>query len=80
MKKVEAALESLNKFLPSLKKGKFVLSDKVSVDIFIRIHIFLYIHNDILTASKKLQLITTMFSNTLGAYMTFPIAYFLNRN
>ena len=34
MKKVEDALESLNKFLPSLKKGKFVLSDKVSTGIF----------------------------------------------
>ena len=32
MKKVEGALESFNKFIPSLKKGKFVLSDKVSID------------------------------------------------
>ena len=45
MKKVEAALESLNKFIPSLQKGKFVLSDKVSVDIFIySIYIFFYIY------------------------------------
>ena len=41
MKKVEDALESLNNFLPSLKKGKFVLSDKVSIDIFLFIYMLI---------------------------------------
>ena len=33
MKKIEEAVESFEKLVASLKKGKFVLGDKVSIDI-----------------------------------------------